>query len=107
MLNTDFFGRSELLEQIKNAYVIPNYNKGFISLSFRIEPDTVIFPYNVRNPVEMRAFQKNRVPIVFIIHVIDGYLAELEIFNADSSEMYDDFYVDDIELVINSKLVKK
>jgi hypothetical protein len=33
----------------------------------------------------MTAFQKNSAPIIFLLHIIDGFINELEIFPADSS----------------------
>ena len=35
----------------------------------------------------MRAYQEKTAPIIFLIHVLDGVLDELEIFTADSSKI--------------------
>lgn len=106
MLDTEFLGKSELLDQIQNSQVSPNYNKGFISLKFQSDSSIAKFPYNVRNPIEMRAYQNDAVPVMFLIHVMNGYLNELEIFNADSSEITVDLSVDNVEIIINSELIK-
>lgn len=45
------------------------------------------YPYPVRVPVEMRAFQKEFAPIVFLLHVVNGFINELELVTADSSKM--------------------
>ena len=38
-------------------------------------------------PLEMRAYLKNEVPIQFLLHVAEGVVTELEVFNADSSKI--------------------
>ena len=40
------------------------------------------YPYRVRVPVEMRAFQEGSTLIIFLLHVMDGYINELEIVSA-------------------------
>ena len=35
----------------------------------------------------MRAFQKEFAPIVFLLHVVNGFINELELVTADSSKM--------------------
>lgn len=35
----------------------------------------------------MRAYQNESAPIVFLLHIIDGFLDELEIITADASEI--------------------
>ncbi len=35
----------------------------------------------------MRAFQTDDVPYVFLLHIVEGYVDELEVFKADSSEI--------------------
>lgn len=104
MLEVNFLGKTELLEQIQNAYVTPHYCNNFISLKFHVGVGTDIFPYKVRNPVEMRAYQEDSVPVVCLIHILNGYLDELEVFNADSSKISDDFSLENVELVINPDL---
>lgn len=38
-------------------------------------------------PVETHLHQPNQVPAQFLLHVVQGYVSELEIFNADSSKI--------------------
>ena len=53
----------------------------------------------------MRAFQEESAPIVFMLHVIDGYLDELEIFSADGSTInVDNISLDKLEYVIDPEV---
>ena len=49
--------------------------------------------------------QKGNPPVVLLIHVIDGLIYELEIFNAGSLEIKEDFIIDNVEVMINSELL--
>ena len=60
------------------------------------------YPYPVRVPVEMRAFQKESAPIVFLLHVVNGFINELELVTADSSKIdMETIELDKVEYVIN------
>lgn len=106
MFDKEFPEKKVLQEQIKESYIKPNYNNNFISLKFYITSDLKKFTYtNIRVPVEMRVYERdNDVPIIFILHVIEGFINELEIYKADSSEIIDKFSFDGLEIIINSEL---
>ena len=55
---------------------------GFFSLRFIVK-DTEKYPYKVRVPIEMRAFQSDSSPILFLFNIIEGIINELEILTAD------------------------
>ena len=101
IFKADFRDKDILLNQLKESLVNPTYDTGFISIRF-VEPKGEKYPHNVRVPVEMRAFQKEMAPIVFLIHVIEGYINELEIYSADGAEIYSDaISLDALEYVID------
>lgn len=105
LLKSSFKGRRELQTQIKNAFIKPNYNKVFISLEFIVDRRYEKIPYRVRVPIEMLAYQTNdRPPVQLLLHVIDGYVSELEIFNAGGYEITDKFCLDNVNVIINSEL---
>ena len=92
------------MEQARDAVVIPKYESGYISLIFP-EKKGEKYPYPVRVPVEMRAFQMDKAPIVFLIHILDGYLDELEIFSADGAIINSDtIMLDNLEYVIDPRV---
>lgn len=107
LFSTQFKGSDLLLKQIKNSLIIPHYNKTYISLKFNLvfnKENIVEYPYLVRVPVEMYCNIDNKVPIVFILHVINGYVDELEIFKADSTTIEHDFTITSYHNYINSEL---
>lgn len=49
----------------------------------------------------MTANQPNDVPpVAMLLHVINGYIDELEIFNAGGCEISDDFLLDNIKITL-------
>ena len=87
LLTVNFKGKEILQKQLAKTGVTVNEEFSFISLKFNVDKSIEKFPFNVRVPVEMRAFQGESAPIVFLLHVIDGFANELEIFPADSSKI--------------------
>lgn len=87
ILDIEFKGRETLLKQTINAKVIVEQGFDYISLKFKMEEKIEKYPYKVRVPVEMRVFQKESVPIIFLLHIVNGVIDELEIITADSSRI--------------------
>jgi len=87
LLNIEFKGKDILMKQISESKVAYEQEYAFISLKFNIEKEVEQYPYQVRVPVEMRAYQNESAPIVFLLHIIGGIINELEIISADSSEI--------------------
>lgn len=101
IFKVDFKDKDVLITQVQHCLVTSTYNSGFISLKFHVDIEEK-YPHSVRVPVEMRVFLKDRAPIVFLIHVIQGYLDELEIFSADGSEIdVEKMLIDKIEYVVD------
>ena len=104
ILEVEFKGKQFLMEQISKAKVILEEGYSFISLKFKTE-NTNRYPYPVRVPVEMRAFQKNSAPIVFLLHVVNGFIDELELITADSSKIDSaSITLDNVEYVVNEQV---
>lgn len=87
LMNVEFQGRDILLKQFEKASIVYKQEYAFISIKFKIEGKTELYPYPVRVPVEVRALQQSSVPIVFLLHVINGVIDELEIITADSTQI--------------------
>lgn len=108
LLSAEFKGKDILVKQIACAKVTCKQADTYISLRFYIEDKIELYPYQVRVPVEMRAFQKSSAPIVFLLHLHDGAINELEIITADSSHLYaDKIELEQIEYVINEDVLTK
>lgn len=106
LLGTDFKGKEILLEQITLATIYYHQEYSFISLKFHITNTVVRYPFDVRVPVEMRAYQEQSAPIVFLLHVIDGVIDEVEIITADSSKIEPEhILLTKVEYDINNKVI--
>ena len=105
LFEIEFKGKKILKQQIVNAEVIERIYYPYGSLKFSVKKKVKKYPYNVRVPIEMRAFQKSLSPVVFLLHVIDGIIDELEIFTADISEL-DVFNIDfdNVEYVVDDEV---
>lgn len=104
LLSTEFVGKKILVDQFENASVERDYNEGYFSLKFYVDREQIPFQYEGRVPIEMHAFPENKAPIVFLLHVIQGYIDELEIFNADSSPFSPDITFKEFTLLIDESL---
>lgn len=108
LLNTNFKGKEILQEQVLHARVSCEEEYAYISLKFKVEAEIERFPYKVRVPVEMRAFQELSAPIIFLLHVMNGFIDELEIITADSSRLDpDNITLNKVEYEINEEVISK
>ena len=102
----NFKGKDILLKQISKAKVTYKQECAYISIKFFLEGETEIYPYQVRVPVEMRAFQKSSAPVVFLLHIINGIIDEVEIITADASLIdADNIGLERIEYEINKEVL--
>ena len=87
LLSSDFAGREILKKQIEKSQASIEQYYDYISIKFLCKETLEHYPYKVRVPIEMRAFQSNSAPILFLLHIVDGLVFELEILTADSSKI--------------------
>lgn len=108
LLNVEFQGRDILLKQFSRAKIVYKQEYSFISLKFKVDCKAELYPYHVRVPVEMRAFQKSAAPIVFLLHVVNGIIDELEIITADSAQIdVDNIQLENVEYVVSQEVKKE
>lgn len=108
LMDVEFQGRDILLKQFSKAQIIYKQEYAFISLKFKVEGEIEPYPYRVRVPVEMRAFQNSTAPIVFLLHVVNGVIDELEIITADSTQIdADSIQLEKVEYEVNQEVVIK
>lgn len=89
----EFLYRKEIIHQIEHANLYREYTDYFISLQFCPCPCTQRLKIYTRVPIEMRAFFKDSAPVQFLLHIINGFVQELEIFKADSTKISPDFKI--------------
>lgn len=105
LMDVEFRGRDILLKQFSKAKIIYKQEYAFISLKFEVEGEIELYPYCVRVPVEMRAFQNSTAPIVFLLHVVNGVIDELEIITADSTQIdADSIQLEKVEYEVNQEV---
>lgn len=104
ILEVEFKGKKLLLQQVLSSKVFLEEGYDFVSLKFKTE-ETEKYPYQVRVPIEMRVFQKDSAPIVFLLHIVNGFIDELELITADSSKIdISNIIFDEVEYVINEQV---
>lgn len=99
LLKKQFSKREEIIRQINNAKIEREYTKFFLSVRFSV--DKKIEPINIRTrvPVEMHVYRKKGCPVQFLLHIVNGYVSELEVFCADSSEIDANLELDKAEKI--------
>lgn len=108
LMSVGFEGRDILLKQFSKAKVIYKQEYAFISIKFKVKGEIAPYLFNVRVPVEMRAFQKTSAPIVFLLHIVGGIINELEIFTADMTQIeVDNIDLTRVEYEINQEVIIK
>ena len=88
LLEKPFPGREQITRQLDTASVreVTDYKDQYGSLEFKVETK-VKAPTSQRVPVEAMGMDQDDVPIEYLLHVVDGTLAELEIVKADGSRI--------------------
>ena len=105
-MNVEFQGRDVLLQQFSKARIVYEQEYAFISIKFKVEEEIEPYPFHVRVPVEMRAFQQESAPIIFLLHIVGGVINELEIITADSTQIEaDNIELTRVEYVINQEVI--
>lgn len=106
LMNVEFQGRDVLLQQFSKARIVYMQEYAFISIKFKVEEEIEPYPFHVRVPVEMRAFQQESAPIIFLLHIVGGVINELEIITADSTQIEaDNIELTRVEYVINQEVI--
>lgn len=69
-------------------------------MAIKFYPSKLEKPANVkcRVPIEVRIFYQDEAPIQLFLHVVGGYVNELEIIRADSSEITKDFNIKGVKV---------
>jgi hypothetical protein len=80
LLQEAFEGRDDLISQLRDAHVRRIDDNG--SLAFRVGGPSAV-QISARVPVEGEAPDVDGVPIHVLLHVVDGRLAELELYRND------------------------
>jgi hypothetical protein len=84
LLSRPFQGSAQLQEQLNSAKVSEECGSGCGSIGLVVDPcSSTIARVRRRIPIEAQGLDVDGVPVHFLLHVVDGFLAELEIFRED------------------------
>lgn len=99
--------RNELINQINNAKIEREYTDFYLSLKFKVDSGIPPVQTDIRVPIEMRIYKEKQVPVQVLLHIVHGYISEVEIFNADSSKITKNinFKNAKIEVLVDSSLL--
>ncbi len=83
LLGAEFHGKSELVNQLTDFRVRVIDDEG--SLEFQVNSTARPAMVQKRIPVEAEALDDDGIHVHFLLHVVDGFARELEIYKDDSS----------------------
>ncbi len=85
MLNDSGENESIIINQINNSHIRREGNGYYASILFEVNSGVQKLTTHTRVPIEMHLWKKDEAPIALLLHVIDGYINELEIYKGDLS----------------------
>jgi hypothetical protein len=87
LLEPDFAGRDQLVMQLATAGVSgPASGLGYPSLALSVDRSLPAAPVDKRVPTDGYGFDADKQSVGVLLHVVDGYANELEIYSTDSDE---------------------
>ncbi len=98
MLGADFTGKKEIMYQVENCQVRKIDFEGSLELKPNLECKPALVTKRI--PVEAYGVDEDGIHIHVLLHVINGFIKELEIYKDDSSSikcMPDPF---DLEMIV-------
>lgn len=87
MLNDGSENASIIINQINNSHIRREGNEYYASILFEVDSGIQKLTTHTRVPIEMHLWKKDEAPIALLLHVIDGYINELEIYKGDLSRL--------------------
>lgn len=97
LLHDDFPGKEELVRQLDEARVRTIDQNGSLEILVRRGPRARV---TRRIPVEGQFADADGVPIHILLHVLEGFASELEVYREDSSKVLAMPSADQLELVL-------
>jgi hypothetical protein len=97
----DFPGKKEIANQLRNYQARRIDDEG--SLKLRLTGDAPAAKVEKRIPVEAEAPDSDGIHVHFLLHVVDGFAAELEIYKNDLSGIRRLPRADELEVIVLGK----
>ncbi|MBF0786550.1 MULTISPECIES: hypothetical protein [unclassified Streptococcus] len=86
LLKPFFDGKEIIATQLREAVVISEISEPIISLKLQTTSN-VVFPYEERVPAQMLVFQPDGDSVDFLLHVVDGFIDELEVYSTSGKSI--------------------
>jgi len=103
LLAMEFLGKDVIKKQLSGAFYEIHGEYEYISIKFT--PNSYErYPYNIRVPIGMEAKQLNGNIVDFLLHVINGFVDEMEIYNMDLTNINGNFNLDNVIYRIDEKV---
>lgn len=96
LLEAQFPGRDELYEQLENCLVRTIDEEG--SLEFKVA-SAMRAPVTRRIPVEAETRDEDGIPVLLLLHVVEGFVREFEVVKGDGSPMVGELKPSGIRIV--------
>ena len=103
LLSAKFLGKDIICKQLSGAEYEVYGEFEYISIKF-IPNDSEQYPYRIRVPVNMVAMQPNGNIVDFLLHIIGGFVDELEIYNMDLTIMDGEFSIDNVAYRVDEEV---
>ena len=87
MLQRKFPLRERFISEINAAKISREQTDYYISANFYGLEDCQPIKVSETVPIEMIVHRDNLAPMIFLLHIRKGHIAELEVLNADSSQL--------------------
>ena len=103
LLAGNFLGRDIICKQLDGAKYELCGEYEYLDIKF--SPNKCErYPYKDRVPVQIGAEQQNGNLVNMLLHVIDGYVAILDINNMDLTDFNGEFSLDNVEYVVSEEV---
>jgi len=97
LMQADFHGNAKIQEQIKFALVEKIDENGSLRFSVDSQSKALVLK---RIPVEAIIKDADGVTVHILLHVLNGLIAELEIYKEDNSKLLEEITPSNMEIII-------
>jgi len=88
LLETEFTGHDELIRQFDDLKVAQEFSESDPSIELTTKKEKKNYAkVKHRIPVEAQGLDSDGITIHFLLHVVNGYISELEIYREDSKSI--------------------
>jgi|GEM_PF-1167327 len=103
LLAENFAGKDIIEQQLAGAAYKVYGEYEYISVIFAPKTNER-YPYRTRVPVTMDASQPNGNIVTFLLHVADGFINEMQIYNADGTDIDGNFDVSNVSYLFAEEI---